>query len=338
MGFSYRDYCQYLVSSQTNYTLTYLADRLSGMSHDSINRYLKNNPFSDSVFWSSVQREIETDDAGILVGDDTVLNKSSSQKIELARYQYSGAEKRVLKGIGLVSCIYINPKTGRYWVIDYRIYHPESDGKSKIDHMLEMLESALFQKKLPVKTVLMDSWYASQSVMATIDHWGKIYYCPLKINRLVDDTGGHEKYKKIEELQWDSQEKARGKLIKIKTFPAQKKVKLFRVIVSTHRTEYIATNDLTQASTSAVKKHCARRWKIEEFHREVKQVTGIESCQCRKASIQKNHIACALWVWNFLTRIARQTQTTVYELKQGLLDNYLIEQLRSPTLNVSWPS
>ena len=35
------------------------------------------------------------------------------------------------------------------------------------------------------------------------------------------------------------------------------------------------------------------RWKIEEFHRELKQLTGVEACQCRQARIQRNHIACA---------------------------------------------
>jgi hypothetical protein len=35
----------------------------------------------------------------------------------------------------------------------------------------------------------MDSWYAIQRLMALIDNDRKIYYCPLKSNRLVDDTG-----------------------------------------------------------------------------------------------------------------------------------------------------
>ena len=123
--------------------------------------------------------------------------------------------------------------------------------------------------------------------MAAIDNWQKIYYCPLKRNRLVDETGGIQPYKKVEALHWNEQEKASGKVIKIKNFPAQKKVKLFRVTISTDRREYIATNDLNQDSTKDVKDYCSWRWKIEEFHREIKQLTGIESCQCRKAAIAK---------------------------------------------------
>ena len=34
------DYCQYLLSSPLNYTLTHFADHSEGFSHDMINRYL----------------------------------------------------------------------------------------------------------------------------------------------------------------------------------------------------------------------------------------------------------------------------------------------------------
>uniref|UniRef100_A0A1D9G0K8 Transposase IS4-like domain-containing protein n=1 Tax=Moorena producens (strain JHB) TaxID=1454205 RepID=A0A1D9G0K8_MOOP1 len=62
-----------------------------------------------------------------------------------------------------------------------------------------------------------------------------------------------------------------GKLIKLKKFPDQKKVKLFRVTISTNRTEYLATNELTASDIEQVKSTCSYRWKIEEFHRELKQ-------------------------------------------------------------------
>lgn len=56
----------------------------------------------------------------------------------------------------------------------------------------------------------------------------------------------------IELLEWSPEELECGKIIKIKGFPAQKKVKLFRVTVSTNRTDYIVTNDLSQSSTDVV--------------------------------------------------------------------------------------
>ena len=295
MKFTKLNYCQYLLSSQINYTLTNLANHLEVISHDKINRYLKNENLTPSLLWDNVKELIEREENAYLIFDDTVIDKRYSEEIELTRWQYSGNEPGVIKGIGLISCIYVKPKIGKFWVIDYRIYNPSEDGKTKIDHVLDMLEILVGYKGLPFSTVLMDSWYATNKIMLYIDDLGKYYYCPLKRNRLVDDTAKNEDYKKIENLSWKQTELKDGKIIKVKKFPGSKKVKLFRVAVSTDRTDYIATNDLSQNSTDVVQQVCKIRWKIEEFHRELKQLTGIESCQCRKARIQRNHESFVLF-------------------------------------------
>ncbi len=78
-----------------------------------------------------------------------------------------------------------------------------------------MIFNVVNKKKLRFKTVLMDSWYATQRLMALIDNLGKVYYCPLKSNRLVDDTRGVEKYKNIAELSWNESEQNAGNNRKI---------------------------------------------------------------------------------------------------------------------------
>jgi hypothetical protein len=72
-----------------------------------------------------------------------------------------------------------------------------------------------------------------------------------------------------------------------------------------------------------------------EFHRELTQLTGVEACQCRKARIQRNHIACALLIWSRLKTIAYQTGRTIYQVKHGMLSDYLIEQLKHPSVQMS---
>jgi predicted HAD superfamily phosphohydrolase len=74
--------------------------------------------------------------------------------------------------------------------------------------------------------------------MEAIDNLGKIYYSQLKKNQFVDDTQGQEDYKSVESLSGTLSEVESGKVIKVKTFPKFKKVKLFRVLVSTNKTEY----------------------------------------------------------------------------------------------------
>lgn len=335
MSFTKLDYCQYLLSSPINYTVTNLADHLDGISHDRINRYLRGEKLTPRLLWDNVQLLLQPCSNAYLLFDDTVLDKRHSASIELARRQYSGNEHRVIRGIGLISCVYVNGETGQFWVIDYRLYDPDGDGQSKLDPVAAMLDGVVYSKQLPFCTVLMDSWYATQKLMAQIDQLEKLYYCPLKTNRRVDDSGGTQPYQRIDELVWSTEQLQEGKLIKVRGFPADKKVKLFRVTVSTHRTDYVATNDLSQTSTDTVQDVSGMRWKIEEFHRELKQLTGVEACQCRKARIQRNHIACALLVWSRLKSIAYQSSKTIYQVKHGMLSDYLIAQLKHPSIQMA---
>jgi len=78
-----------------------------------------------------------------------------------------------------------------------------------------------------------------------------------------------------------------------------------------------------------------QRWKIEQFHREAKQITGIEYCQCRLNRWQRNHIASALLVWVVFKELADKTAQTIYQLKHGLLSDYLKQQLRNPAIAFS---
>lgn len=330
------DYCQYLMVSQTNYTLTYYADHHpKNISHDQINRYLRDEKLTPRLVWEKVHHDIQTHPEGCLIFDDTVLDKNHSHKIELVNRQYSGNAHGLIKGIGVVTCIYLNPTTGQYWVIDYRIYDKQSDGKSKLEHVKDMLLHSIKHKQLVFNYVLMDSWYASKDMMLTIDNLNKIFYCPLKANRKVDDSKGIHPYRQVRDLEWSEHEQQYGKRIKIHGFPKDYKVQLFRVVVTTDRTDWIVTNDSndpTQLNSEVIQQVCALRWKIEQFHRETKQLTGIEKNQCRRARIQRNHVCCAILVWTAFAKLARQTNQTMYRLKEGLLDQYLCDQLRSPSL------
>ena len=72
------------------------------------------------------------------------------------------------------------------------------------------------------------------------------------------------------------------------------------------------------------------------MHREFKQLTGMERCQCRKARIQRNYIACAVLVWVRLTDVVRKTNQTIYQIKHGLLGNYLRNELRNPAVRMAF--
>jgi hypothetical protein len=328
------DYCQYLLVSQINYTLTNYADHNKKFSHDMANRYLAGDEVRPRVIWENVKDEVIPSKYGFVVFDDTLIDKNFSHSIELVRSQYSGNAHGIIKGIGVVTCVYVNPEIDQFWIIDYRIYDPVGDSKTKLDHMQEMLLNCIYQKNLDFWAVLMDTWYATKEIMLQIEKLDKIYYCPLKDNRQVDDSGASRPYQRVDSLAWTKEEEQQGKLIKIKGFPAEHKVKVFRVVLSTQRTDYVVTNEMAQDNVEVVHDLCGFRWKVEQFHRETKQLTGIEGNQCRKARIVRNHIGCAILVWVRLKQVAIETQRTIYRVKHDLLDEYLTQQLKSPSVKM----
>ena len=200
------DYCQYLLSSQINYTLTNFADHSQQFSHDQLNRFLRNDKLKPRLVWEQVKDSIVFSENGYLLFDDTVADKNYSFAIELVRRQYSGNTKSIIKGIGIVTCVYVNPETNQFWLINYRIFVPEADGKSKLDHVREMFDNAIEYKKLPFRYVLMDSWYAAKELMLHFERSGKIYYCPIKDNRQADEGYADTpkpNYQRVDALIWN---------------------------------------------------------------------------------------------------------------------------------------
>jgi hypothetical protein len=324
-----QSYGQFLVNTPVNVTATYFADTASGFAHDRVSDFLKHSKLSPKIIRDKALSEIPLSKHGFVLFDDTVIDKDFSFDIEMVRSQYSGNAHDVIKGIGVVTCVYYNPDTDESYALDYRVFDPERDGQSKLDHMWDML-AVLSKRNVAYGYVLMDSWYAVTDLMVYLDGLGKIYYCPLKNNRKVDDSGGVRPYRAVSTLAWDQNELASGKLIKVHKFPRDMKVKLFCVPVSTNRTDYVITNDLAQNSMDGVRKACAIRWKIEEFHRELKQTTGIEKCQARKQRSQRNHINLCIQAWMVLKTAARAAHITIYEQKNKPLRDYVAERWRHP--------
>ena len=278
--------------------------------------------------FEEVRKEIIVSENGYLLFDDSVAIKKYSSKIDGVRRQYAGCEHRVEKGIGVVNCLYYNPELKRYWILDFRIFDPERDGLSKLDHAKEMLRLAV-HREIPFKIVLMDTWYATTEFMTEVDSLGKVFYCPIKNNRLVAENLEDKKYKyKNAEREGESLEE--GKPVKLNKMKI--KVKLFRVMRSTTQSELIVTNDLTQNSAEGVHNEVVIRWKIEQFHRELKQITGFPDCECRLNRSQRNHICIAYQVWNRMNTVSYQKGITIYQLKERLLDDYMVKEMANPTI------
>jgi hypothetical protein len=238
-------YVQYLIVSPLNQTQTYMGEHHMGLSHDQVNRFMRGQKLRPRHVWQAVRGDVVASDAGYLLFDDTVISKEHSEKIEMAQVQYSGTAHGLVLGISVVNCVYYNPETNQFWVIDYRIYDPKTDGRDKLQHMEDMLRHTVAWKKLPFRGVLMDTWYATNHLMQVIDSLGKYFYCPIKVNRSVHQ-GVH--WTQPQYLDWDADALKHGHAVRLKKLAKAVNVRLHRQATVTGTDgvthTYLITNDI----------------------------------------------------------------------------------------------
>jgi len=79
------DYCQFLLVSQINYTQTYFADHSDHLTHDDVNRLMREAKLSPRELRNRVRTELILSSAGYILFDDVVLDKNHSFSIEVVR-------------------------------------------------------------------------------------------------------------------------------------------------------------------------------------------------------------------------------------------------------------
>ena len=99
-------YVEYIISTPINYTCTNLANHVDDISHDAINDYLRREKHTAHTVWELAQPLINNSSEAYLVVDDSVQDKSYSQKIEMVKRQYSGNAHGLVKGIGIVNLVH----------------------------------------------------------------------------------------------------------------------------------------------------------------------------------------------------------------------------------------
>jgi hypothetical protein len=324
------EYIEYLLSTPFNYTCTNMADHKPNLSHDVVSDFLRRERFTPADLWAIVQANINDTETASIIVDDSIQDKRYSHFIELVKKQYSGNEHGTVKGIGLVNFVHSGGNDEDFWPVDYRIYHPETDGKTKNDHFEEMFMRLITHKQLKARRILFDTWYASVGNLKLVHRSGWTFFTTLKSNRLVSvdrDKG----YQHLSELVLTDKTLVSGLKVKLKEVPFL--VKLFKIVAPNGDIDWIITNDLDVSVNGFVAELANdNRWQIENFHRGFKQLTGSERCQCRKARSQRNHLACCYQAWVALQVKAKQVGKTIYQLRTGLFSDYLRQELANPRI------
>jgi hypothetical protein len=297
-------YSNFLLANHNRYSATEL-ERVApvDLAHDAVTRFLTREDFTPSDLWNEV-KPLVCVTSGYLVGDDSLLDKRYSRKNELAKVQYSGNEHDLLNGIAIVNLLWAR---GRKCVpVDYRVYEKARDDKTKNGHFDEMLDKAEKRGFTP-DYVLMDTFYARVTTLKHIAKKGWKWIASLKENRQVSVTKGL--YISVSHLDFA---KAPVKQVWLKEYGT---VLVSKLVTKDGDVTYLATNDLEIPDKQSLKRHWQYRWDIEEFHRGIKQTTGIEQCEARKAAPSRTHIFAAFVAYVKMEKRRWKEKVSWYEQK-----------------------
>jgi hypothetical protein len=300
-----QQYVEYLLATPVNYTCANLADHLDDVSHDAVSDYLRRERHTARTVWELAQSLITDSPDAYLILDDSLQDKRYSRKIDLVKRQYSGTEGGLVRGIGVVNLVHSTGKDGDFFPVDYRIYAPTADGKTKNDHFREMLIAAVADKRLQARTILFDTWYASANNFKVVQRYllnnyrqrlknedtnpirkpstlgeiyvypgllrryvqrmGRIFYTTVKRNRRVSLTK-KDGYIGLEEIDWTEERLTHGVVVRLHKVPFP--VLLFKLVATNGDIDWVITNDLDETLTAQVAQDANDvRWEVEDLHR-----------------------------------------------------------------------
>lgn len=279
------DYINFIIATPRDVTATE-AERVQPQSkdapaHDAFTRLLARLEPDAETLWQESRMQVDLS-SGILVLDDSTLEKPYSKFNALVYRHWSGKQKEVVAGINLITLLWTDGT--RCVPVDYRVFDKDRDGKTKNDHFAEMLLAA-FERGFNPGLVCFDSWYGSIENLKLCRSLGWHFLTRLKTNRQIRVGSG-----KLQSVSEAGLCGGDGTLLWLKGYG---EIKVFRVRATDGTSEYWATSlaGMTEAERRTQAKSA---WRIEMYHRALKQQCLIERAQCRRLRPVLNHIGLCI--------------------------------------------
>ena len=317
------DYINFVIASPNVVSARQAAaahpDQPESPAHDAFTRLLHRLEPDPNTLWVEAQPQVDRGD-GVLVMDDSTLDKPYAAAIDLVSRHWSGKHHAVVQGINLVTLLWTDGD--RHVPCDYRIYHT-ADGATKNDHFATMIRTA-HERGFPPRCVAFDSWYGSVKNLKLVQSCGWVWLTRLKSNRLVHrDRHGTKAVR-------DTAIAASGTEVWLK---GSGLVRVFRIVAPHGGIGYWATNDLTMTELDR-KQFSEFSWAIEQYHRGIKQYTGIEGCHARSATAQRNHIGLALRAFLRLESYCFRRGISWFAAKRSIINGAIRAYLAEPFIRL----
>jgi putative transposase len=316
------EYILFLLASPKNVTATEAARTLhddGDPAHDSFNRLLYRQPSDTTAVWQEAKTLVDPL-RGVLVLDDSTLDKPYAHDTELVVYHWSGKHHGVVAGINLLTLLWTD---GDALVpCDFRLYDKPLGGFTKNESFRAMLATAK-ERGFQPEMVAFDSWYASlQNLKFLRDTTQWPWFTRLACNRLVDPAGrGNVPIADVDIPTW-------GRRVHLRGYGF---IRVFRTEDGDGDPAFWATSVLPMTEPQRAT-YAQRGWGIEIYHRGLKQCCNVEHCQAQRTAAQWGHIQLSLRAFLRLEAHRLRTGMSWYSAKLQVIRSAIRDFVQNPFL------
>jgi len=329
-------YIDFLISSTDKVMATTLSKVLGdGYSHDRFTKMLlDDNVFAEEELFNYIKsmiREYEDAEDGIISIDDMIIKKPFTDENDFVAWHYNHSDGNVVKGICMLNFLYTSKNRDisiplGYEVITKTQKYISENGKerrksvfSKNEIMRDKLEILQNNNHIKYRYIVADSWFSSIENMIFIDEQlGKHFVFGLKSNRnvaLSEDDKIKGNYCKIRDVDMEG---CSSRLVYLKGY--DKPLLVTRLFVKNGNDgeaiySYLVTNEIVNSDVPAIYK---KRWKVEEYHKSLKQNLKIEKSPTTSIVSQNNHILLSVCGFVKLEKLKQNYKMNHFALKEKI--------------------
>jgi putative transposase len=314
------DYINFLIATPRQVSATEAArvqpEAEKAAAHDAFTRLLHRlEPDAESL-WAESSSQVSLTQ-GILVIDDSTLDKPYAKKMELVVRHWSGKHHRVVSGINLITLLWTDGD--RHVPCDYRIFDKKKDALTKNDHFSALVKAAHARGFAP-QCVLFDSWYSGLDNLKMIRSFGWLWLTRLKSNRKVNPE--RQGLRAVSTVEIGVQ----GRVVWLEGYGL---IRVFKIVATDGDIEYWATNHVEMSDLERVR-WAGYSWTIENYHRGLKQFCLIERAQIRSRRAWRNHIGFCLRAFLRLESHCYRTGISWFEAKTAIIREAVRHYIANP--------
>ena len=320
-------YTDYLISSTGPTSATGLSRLFGGaVSHDQVTRWLSTSYLDSAQVWGHAkplirraEHQRSAEEFAVLIVDDSILEKAHTDPSALICTHWDHSQGRFVKGLNFVSLLYQAGDLALPIAVEL-IEKPEAvwDAKAqktkakstytKNEYLRALLRVA--QQQVAYRYLLADSWYASAEHLNAVLDLGHGFVMALESSHTVARSEADRqqgRFQALDTLVFPDEQPLRVWLRSVE--PAVLVARqVFTNKDGSQGVLYLVSSDtnLDQAQLTTIYQ---RRWKVEEYHKSLKQNTSMGKSPTKKPDTQANH---------FFAAILAYTKLEVLKLKCGM--------------------